>query len=151
MGALRQVFRSSFTYMWRWTTACCSIFGAAIYFVALLTGTPIPLASTACGALVIGALFAVAIIAYPVYVSTDGIRCYNFYGIYRTIPWHTVSQIRYMTVFGLPYLAVSSALGGSEITVPLFFSNMRRFLEVVREYAGEDHSLTKALKIWLDE
>jgi hypothetical protein len=110
-----------------------------------MPGAPQSCGATAALALVCG-VFALAILCFPVYVSPEGIRCYNFFGLYRTLPWHAVTRIGHDSVFGMGYLVVASSARRSEIYIPLYLSDMAAFTDVVREHARLGHPLVEALE-----
>ena len=93
-------------------------------------------------AIVVGVLFATAVALFPVYVLVDGVRCYNFWGMYRTVKWAEVGEIRPANMFRLRYLTVASTSGGTARSrVPLYLSNMDRFVASIRDRAGPEHTL----------
>jgi len=139
----RQVFHSSFGVLWRWTTTLCGAIGAGIYFFAWMLGTPLLIAPTAILSGLIGILFAVVVVLFPVIVLPQGIRCYNYFGFYSTVPWDAMNPIKRSSVFGLRYLAVGSGWG--RIYIPLYLSDMERFIETVKQRTSEDHPLVRAL------
>jgi hypothetical protein len=148
MESERLVFRSSFMTLWRWTTLLCAIVAAAVYVGGWLTGNTPTLPSTAAAALTVGGLFGLAVLVCPVYVFPHGVRCYNFWGLYQTVTWEEISTIQKRYVFGLPYLTVRPAAGGGPIWLPLYLSNMERFVTAVRDRAGDDHPLVAELERW---
>lgn len=141
MDGSRRVFRSSLRVLWRWTTIFCFVVSIGTYFI-----TPLPPARTASLSLVIGGVFAIAVVSFPIYVLPHGIRCYNYYGFYSTVRWDSISRIRQRSVFGLRYLVVRSPSSWSEIYIPLYLSDMQGFIAAVRERAGENHPLVTALQ-----
>jgi hypothetical protein len=147
MGTERRTYRSSFWTLWRWTTACCGLIGALVYGFCLLSGGPPQVAFPTAGlSLVLGTLFAVAVVCFPVYLSPEGLRCYNYWGLYRSIAWLEVGQISPESVLGLKYLRVTSRGSGAEVWLPLYLSDMSSFIEQTRHYAGPDHPLVEALE-----
>jgi hypothetical protein len=140
------VFRSSFAVLGRWTSTVCGIVGGFIYLSGLLSGTPVPFGFTFGVALALGLLFAVAVACFPVYLRPDGIRCYTFCGIYRTLRWEEMARVRVESVVGLRYLVASSQSGWREIWIPLYLSDMPKFIRAVRGCIGDEHALVQALK-----
>jgi hypothetical protein len=145
MDASTRVFRSSFLVLWRWTTLYCGVLGALLYFSTWMDGRPVPPDVTTVMALSLGVIFALAVVAFPVYVSAGGIRCYDFYGVYRTIPWDQMHCLRKRNLCGLRYLVIASPVIRAEIWVPLYLSDMPGFVGTVRQYAGDEHVLVAAL------
>ncbi len=89
------VFRSSFSVVWRWNVKFWGLIGAVATGLNYITGRPLSAALPALGAtLGSGAMLAVTVSLCPVYVLPDAIRSYNFWGIYRTVTWDEIEQIR---------------------------------------------------------
>ncbi|MBA4066920.1 MAG: hypothetical protein C0501_25080 [Isosphaera sp.] len=88
------VFRSSFIVLWRRLNAWCGVGGAVVWALALASGAPLPLVPTFAVALAVGSAFAVAVVLFPVYVRADGIRCYNYCGLYQTLRWGEIAEVR---------------------------------------------------------
>ena len=141
-----RAFRSSFMVLWRWTSALCGLGGALIYGTAWFMGRPISGPPTIALSLLLGILFAVAVVLMPVYVTPEGVRCYNFWGLYRTVGWAEMGEIRRQSVLGLRYLTVAPPDGAWPIYVPLYLSDMPEFLAAVRKHAGDAHPLVAALE-----
>jgi hypothetical protein len=141
-----RTFRSSFLVLWRWTTIYCAVLGGLLYLTTWMDGHPMPPDVTTTIALGLGAIFALAVVGFPVYVSADGIRCYNFYGIYHTVSWANMQRLQIRSLFGLRYLVIDASGSGSEIWLPLYLSDMPGFVASVREYAGEQHALVQLLE-----
>ena len=140
-----RVYRSSFLVCWRWTTGLCA--GIALFFhaIALAQGIPQSVPSTITLALGMSLAMAVAVICFPVYVSAEGLPCYNFWGAYSIAPWSTISVVCPTNLFGLRYLRVRSTACSSELWVPLYLSKMSSFVASVREFAGETNPLVLSL------
>jgi hypothetical protein len=85
------------------------------------------------------------VILFRVYVSADGLRCYAFWGNYHTLSWPEIDSVRPINLLGLRYLRVGSSQSGHTVWVPLFLADMPRFRAAVRELAGEEHILARAL------
>jgi hypothetical protein len=145
MAGQRRVFRSSFPVLWRWATIFCGILSLCLYVVALISGFRLPLGLTAAFALFLGVIFAAAVVCFPVFVSPEGVRCYNYFGFYKTVPWDAMTGFRRENIFGLRYLAVDSSSGWFAIYIPLYLSDMAGFAQAVREFGGEGHPLLKAV------
>lgn len=139
------VFRSSFAALWRWISAACAIGGVFFYGVVLALGLPIPFGITFGISTVMAVVFAVAIRFFPVYVRADGIRCYDFGGIYHTIPWGEIARVRRAGILGLRYLVASDSSGRREVWIPLYLSDMPNFALAIRACAGDEHPLVDAL------
>jgi hypothetical protein len=91
-------------------------------------------------------VFVVAAAAlFRVYVSAEGLRCYTFFGNYHTLSWPEIDSVRPINLLGLRYLRVGSSQSGYTVWVPLYLADMPRFRAAVREFAGEGHTLARAL------
>ncbi len=139
-------FRSSFAVAWRWTTTICGIvFGFGYVIAWFLSGRQPDAPPTIATAVVAGLLFAVAIIFWPVYVLSDGIRTYNYWGMYRTVPWTEFTVVERANIFGLRYLRFAS-IDGTRLYIPLWLADMPGFAAIVRDRAGDVHPLVFALE-----
>src|SRR5436190_1288495 len=125
--AARLAFRSSFPVLWRWTSTFCGLMGAAAYAITWVVGNPISGFPTIAIAIVTGLVFAIAAALFPVYVLPEGIRCYNFYGTYRTIGFDEMASIQVSSVFGLKYLVVNRAESQDQIWIPLYLYDRAGF------------------------
>jgi hypothetical protein len=67
-------------------------------------------------------------------VSEDGLRCFDFFGRYHTIPWHAITHGRPINVGGLRYLRLY-APGHATVWLPLYLQRMTEFWEVVGRWA----------------
>ena len=143
--ARRQAFRSSFFVLWRWTTIFCGLLGALIYGAAWLDGNPVSLPPTMAFAVGMGLFFALGVACFPVYVVEEGVRCYNYWGLYSTVRWDAAIRIRRANLFGLRYAVVSSPSNWTEIWIPLYLSDMNGFIAAIREHVPDDHPLILAL------
>jgi hypothetical protein len=95
---------------------------------------------------VLGLLFYIAVIAFPVKVLAHGLRAYNSYGRYFTVEWAHIDRVGLMNVGGLPYLSIHSSKLKQEITLPLWLENMPEFIQLVEQQAGSHHQLVRALR-----
>jgi hypothetical protein len=109
--------------------------------VSLLVAIPSALATGLAAALMV----ALAVWYYTVYVAADGLKCYDFWGIYHFVPWDTIKEARTVNLFWLRYLRVSSPATPRPLYVPLFLADMPGFCAAVADRAGPDHPLTEAL------
>lgn len=144
MSADRLAFRDSFLAVWRWTGSLCGIIGIAFLAMCWMFGQPISPPPTLFLAILIGLVLAVFVVLFPVYVLPEGVRCYNYWGLYQTIAWNDFGEIRYCNIFGLKYLKANSLSGGT-IYIPLYLWNKVGFKSAVTERAGAVHPLVLAL------
>jgi hypothetical protein len=142
----KRAFRSSFYVLWRWTTIFCSLLGALVYGATWLDGNPLSFPPTMLLAVGLGLVFALAVVAFPVYVLDEGVRCYNFYGVYGTIRWDDAIHIRRTNLFGLRYAVVSAPETSVELWLPLYLSDMNGFIAAIQEHVSDDHPLVMELE-----
>jgi hypothetical protein len=83
---------------------------------------------------------------YPVYILADGLKGYNFWGIYSTIPWNAITAVRPLYLGVVVYARVFSPRIRLPLWLPLFLDDMERFTNLVRDRAGLDHPLTVVLE-----
>lgn len=97
-------------------------------------------------ALLFGPGLAIAVILFfPVYVSPAGLRCYNFWGVYGPARWDDIQSATRINLVGFRYLRVVSRGRNTPLWVPLFLAKKREFAEQVREFAGEENAVSRAL------
>jgi hypothetical protein len=101
------------------------------------------------GAVAIVTLIVPALLAYVlvwrVWVGPATLRGSDFWGRFVTVSWRSVHAVRPLSVPFLPVLRVHSTETRRVIWLPLFLVNYRRFAELVAEYAGADHPVTRAV------
>jgi hypothetical protein len=90
-------------------------------------------------------LILVVVAVFRVFVGPVGLRGYTFWGNYRTLPWDEIDSVRPINLLGLRFLRVRGVGGGLPVWLPLFLADMPRFRTAVRDLAGDDHVLTRAL------
>lgn len=83
---------------------------------------------------------------YKVFISPKGLKCFDFWGIYHFTGWSSITNAKLYNILWLEYLRVFSSSTPRPLWLPLFLKRKTYFLEKVKEYAGEDHPLTIALK-----
>lgn len=82
---------------------------------------------------------------FPTRVGPGGVCSYNFWGLYRTLAWPEIHAVGHLRIPGLPYLLLRDEHGGT-LYVPRFLVDPDQFRSRVRELAGEDHPLSRALE-----
>ena len=147
MDRLTETYRSAFLPTFMVVFGFSGLLGVCILLARYgLSINPVGLvAGVSVGAVLCLALTALAVYGFPLYVAPSGIRCYNFWGLYRTVAWGDIESARPFDLLVLRYLVVQ-AQGGDTIFVPLFLSNMQRFRESVKGYAGENNPLVRELE-----
>jgi hypothetical protein len=140
-------FRSSFWLVFAVVMALGLLIALAMIVVMHgLNLDPIGLLIGLAAAEVTGVVFTLlAVFYYKVYVGPEGVRCYNFWGLYRTVAWDDFAAIRPVNFCGLRFLRVRSTSPGTPIWVPLFLTKPRMFEEAVIRHGGVTHPLARAL------
>src|SRR5262245_36534973 len=110
----------------------------------------------ACGVAVVGIFVldlvgTVLVILFRVFVSPEGIRCYDFWGRYHTVTWPDVVDVRPINMLGLKYLRVYAEDVSTPVWVPTFLTDQRGFDDLVRQYAGPGHLFTRAIDRFKEE
>jgi hypothetical protein len=99
--------------------------------------------------LVLGALLTLVdglvVLAYPVRVLPQALRCFNVWGVYRTVKWGDIQSVTPASLMGLRYLKVGIPAHASPLTVPLWLRDLPGFIAAVEQQAGSSHLLTQAL------
>ena len=137
------VFRRTVPGLCRWAIVVCELGMLAHTFAGARGGGANIARVLGPQAVVISWVFA-AIACFPVYLRPDGVRGYDFYGLYRTLRWAEIVRVRRVSVLGSPYLVATD--GSREVWVPLYLPDMARFARAVRACAGDGHPLAVALR-----
>jgi hypothetical protein len=94
-----------------------------------------------------GLLYTLAVVFYfKVYAGPTGLRCYNFWGVYRTVAWADIRSARPFNFLGLPFVRTHTANAITPLWVPLFLTEPERFAALVRRCAGPENPLTRAIE-----
>jgi hypothetical protein len=105
---------------------------------------PIPFGCLLCG--ILSALATpLVVFGFPVYISPDGLKAYNFWGVYTTVGWDSIITARPAHFGVVGFLRVFTRNTWFPFWLPLFSANMDRLTDLVREYAGPENPLTFAL------
>lgn len=152
-----QAFRISLPIMMGWALAGLlpiALIGAAAI---LLTEPPAGFEEPLDPHLVILAMFGAVFVLAPVvaviswffkvFISPEGVRCYNFWGTYRTVEWADVARADRISMLGLKFILVHSRRRPDPLWLPRFLSNRAAFDQLVAQYAGVDHPLTQAMEV----
>ena len=91
------------------------------------------------------ALYALVVWWFRVGVGPAGLRGFDFWGRYLTLPWDAEVRLRPTAFFGLPFLRVQSA-GRRTVWLPRFLHDPDGFADALGRFAGPDHPLTAAAR-----
>jgi hypothetical protein len=124
--------------------------GLGIAFVMVGPRPPLQVLEAVCTAVavgdVVGFLGVCALVAYfKVSISPEGLRTYNSCFLFRTVCW---ADIRTTSRSGMPGLmSLKIGVPGARFSfyVPLCLYRLERFSLLVRQYAGAEHPLARAL------
>ena len=96
---------------------------------------------------IIWCLFWGLIIHYFVKITVNdiGLHCYNFWCIYSTVPWETITSCEPINFLGMPYIRVFSTKTRLPLWLPLFIHNYSSFVQQTKELAGSNNALTQSL------
>jgi hypothetical protein len=119
----------------------------------LLFGTLLPpvtlllvIVTAVAGGEVVAVLAVALFVAFlKVHVGPDGLRACNAWGLYRTVAWADMLSARPVNMMGMRFLRVHTTGALLPLSVPLFLHDFERFCSLVRQYAGPDHLLARAL------
>jgi hypothetical protein len=82
-------------------------------------------------------------------VGPQGIACEGTWGGPLVVPWDEVTGTDLTYVFGLSDLLVSARGAKRPVWVPLQVADPEGFAAAVREFAGDDHPITREVSEWL--
>lgn len=82
---------------------------------------------------------------YKFQVGPEGVSCYNFWGLKRTIPWDSIQVVRPFKMFGLEYLRIEATGLRSDIWLPMFVDHERVLADLILAHASEPHPLAACL------
>ena len=82
----------------------------------------------------------------PVYVNRDYLVAFRLGGGFRKAKWEEIVAVRPINVLGLRYLTVITTGSRNKLWVPLYLSDREGFYWHVREYAGAEHPLARAVE-----
>lgn len=142
------VFRSSVLPMVALTLKVAAAGGLFVALINTLFGLPAlePAWTLAKGIGVVVALLCSGAWIYSrVQIFEQGLRGYDFIGVYHEVPWSSIRSTRGASVAGLRYIVVSSAVPTVELWVPVFLANKSDFCAALRRHAGPSHPLTQAV------
>ena len=85
------------------------------------------------------------VLVWRVWVGPDALRGWDFWGRFVTVPWGSIHTVKLLNFPLLPTARLYSTGTRRVIWLPLFLAGYSRFAELVAEYAGEDHPVTRAV------
>jgi membrane associated rhomboid family serine protease len=87
----------------------------------------------------------VAIYLYPITIKAQGIRGYNFWGVYSFVAWEEIDRIEPYKSFGLWYLRLFFHNSYAPIWLPLFLQQQEKFNQTIIKFTAPDNPLHQAL------
>jgi hypothetical protein len=88
---------------------------------------------------------AILIRLFPVYIDRQGVKSYNFWGVYRYLRWDEITSAKPFIIFNLSYIQIRS-IDNKQIFIPLFLSKMSSFNRQVRAFVDLEHPIVRFLK-----
>ena len=143
-----EAFRISFEEPFRAVFAL-TLMGTAGWFVLqgithyLVLGLMIPLSTGVMSAVGIEILRR----RYKFQITPEGLTCYDFWGVRRTIPWSSMRVVRRFDLFGLSYLRIGAEQLRSDLWLPLFVERYEVLQDLVGAHVDEQHPLAVQLKL----
>lgn len=86
------------------------------------------------------------VLVWRVWVGPNTLRGWDFWGRFVTVSWGSIRAVKILHFPLLPTARLYSTGTRRVIWLPLFLVDYRRFAELVAEYAGEDHPVTRAVR-----
>jgi len=107
---------------------------------------PSVLMLTAEDAILVGVGFGLVVAYYKIYIYSNQIYGYNFWGKYHHLAWSDVERISPIGLLGVKYIRVYSRRNTKVMWIPLFLKDLDRFVNLVCLYAGPDNALVQYFK-----
>jgi hypothetical protein len=82
---------------------------------------------------------------YKFQIGPEGISCYNFWGLKRTIPWGGIEAVRPFRMFGLEYLRIEATGLRSDIWLPMFVDHEPVLTDLIFAHVNDPHPLATCL------
>ncbi|MEM9882616.1 MAG: hypothetical protein AAF800_06845 [Planctomycetota bacterium] len=143
----QQRFRDGPLTLWRWAALYGTAFGLPIGLLLVLQGSNwLALLLSEVVAIGIFLILSLAAWVYPIDVKTEGLRLYDFQGRYGLLAWDDPIECEPWRFFGLRYLRVRRLEDGRVFTLPLYLSEMDRFLHAIEARTFADHPLVTSLR-----
>ena len=83
---------------------------------------------------------------YKFQITPEGLSCYDFWGVKRTIPWRAMRTVRRFRLVGLSYLRITADHLRSDIWLPLFVERYDVLTDLVGAHVDENHPLAVQLR-----
>ena len=84
---------------------------------------------------------------YKFQIAPEGLTCYDFWGLRKTISWNSMRVVRRFSLFGLSYLRITADQMRSDIWLPLFVERYDLLTDLVGAHVDESHPLASQLKL----
>jgi hypothetical protein len=94
------------------------------------------------GALLTALMFVIGRV-YAVTIDSRGIRTFNVFGGFKTVPWESISKVHVTSMTGVTYFVMKSSETRLALYVPVDLKDSDRFGELVIRFAGSDHPLSR--------
>ena len=92
-------------------------------------------------------LLTVAVVRYFKITITDGnLRAYDFWGMYHTLEWNSVTSVKAIRILGLKYVRVYGTTCKRPLWIPLFLNDMSGFEKEVCQILDVQHPFRNYLE-----
>lgn len=121
------VLPGPWTPLWTWSLLAWSVGATMVILLALTAGLAL---------------------AFPISVSADGIRCFDFWGRYLVFRWSEIHRASPVSFCGLTYLRLYSPAATRPMWLPLFLGRAEQFRDYVSSVAPEKSAAGQAIRSW---
>lgn len=80
-------------------------------------------------------------------VQPEGLRTFDVWGRYHTVPWESITAAKRWSFFGMPSGRIRSDAVGSPLWLPLYLDRRGRFDLLVAEYTEQTNPLRTLLSV----
>jgi hypothetical protein len=70
---------------------------------------------------------------FPITIFHNGIKCYNYIGLYHFVEWHQITKVYRQSVEGYLYVFVETKNLKRPLTIPLYLENMEDFVNLIKK------------------
>jgi hypothetical protein len=132
--------------MWLWAAAAHVLLAILMVFAVGLSGREVDPVALACLAIIPAFYWVVYGVRFRVSVSAGGLEWMTLDGARWSARWDEIRGATRHHWLGLGQVQFELANGRGASWVPLNLSDPGGFLDALREYAGPDHPLTRAVE-----
>lgn len=78
---------------------------------------------------------------YKITITNEGLRGYDFWGVYHTINWKGIIKVTPVKILGLKYIKINNEDSSRPLWIPLFLNDMDGFIKEVKGRLEADNPL----------